>query len=170
MNSLKVKFLGSFTALLIAFSFSFAANADITLQLIEGKKFTDFEMADQSRTKSLETLEKNLNKLFSSLSEDYLKDDQKMEVDITNIDLPGIIRYSYGSQHRDIRVVKENSPFKLYFNYRIINNNGEMVKEGEYKIKEFSDLGFVAHKRRFRGNVGYYEQPLKKWFKTAFVD
>jgi hypothetical protein len=164
-----IKRLSKLIVISLSIGIASIANATIKLSLIDGKKFTDFEVSNQSRTKSLKTVERDLNKLFAKISSEYVADNETMEVDITNIDLPGYFHYAYGSQHQDIRIVDSNTPFKLYFSYRIKNSDGQLVKEGEHKIREFSDSSIATRQHHNHGTVGYYERPLKKWFQNNFT-
>jgi len=168
-NSLFQRFVQSIL-LFFTISFSLFSNADIQLKFIDGKKFTDYEITGQSRTKSLQTLERDLNKLLAKISPDYLGEKQKLAIEVTNIDLPGIYHFSYGSQGQDMRVVDSNTPFKLYFNYSVKDETGSVVKQGEFKIKEFFDSGISSRLNRSRGTLSYYEKPLKKWFKKTFSE
>ncbi len=145
------------------------ASAAIKLTLIEGKKFIDYEVSNQSRVQSLRTVERDLNKLFDKVSSAYLAEKQIMEIDITNIDLPGMFHFGYGSQNHDIRIVDSNTSFKLYFSYRIKDSEGNIIREGEHKIKEFSDSGIASRHQNRGGTVGYYRRPLEKWFKVIFT-
>jgi len=167
-NSFIQRFVQS--VLLLAMIFSFIANADVQLKFIDGKKFTDYEITGQSRSKSLESIERDLKKLFVKLSTGYIDEKQILEIDVTNIDLPGIFHFSYGPQGQDMRVIESNTRFKLYFNYLVKGSDGEIVKKGEYKIKEFSDSSSSFRLNKNRGTVGYYEKPLEKWFKQTFAE
>jgi len=170
MKIFKLKWIAAIVTFAISSGFTSFVSADVKLKLIEGKKFSDYEVTGQSRPRSLVTLEKDLNKLFTRLSDQTLKEDQIMEIDVTNIDLPGIYYYSVGPTNRDLRIIDSNTPFKLNFNYRIKNTNGELVKQGAHKIKGFSDSGTASWRNRNRGTVGYYERSLKKWIKVAIAE
>jgi len=145
--------------------FSGVSKADVSLKLIEGKKFTDYKMSGQTSSKSLKTLEKELNELFSKLSSDYLLEKQKLEIEITNIDLPGIIHYAYGPNHQDLRIVESPTPYRMYFNFKLVNADGSVNKSGEHKIKDFYDSANKIKRNRSKGVVWYYQEALIKWFK-----
>jgi hypothetical protein len=153
--------------LLCLFPFS-SVNADINLKFIEGKKFTDYELTGQSRNKSLDTVEKDLNKLLTKLSSEALTEKQTLEVDVTNIDLPGMVRYGLGPRHQDLRVVESNRPYMLYFTYRLKDLNGKVIKKGEHQLKEYVDFSLTSRMSSHLGTMGYYKKPLKKWFNKTF--
>jgi len=168
-NSLIRRFVQSIL-LFSAFSFSLFSSADIQLKFTDGKKFSDYELTGQTRTKSLETLERDLNKLLSKISADYLGEKQSLEIEVTNIDLPGIYHFSYGPQGQDMRVVRSNTPYKLYFNYILKDEAGKVIKNGESKIKEFYDSNIASRIKSNRGALSYYEKPLEKWFEKTLSE
>lgn len=139
--------------------------AETTIKFTEAKKFSDYQISGYSRTRSLKVLNVEFTNLFTEVSESVLVDGQTIDVDVTNIDLPGIIRFAQGRNHRDIRVVDSNTPFKLYFSYVIKNKDGEIVKQGEYKLKEFLTSHAMSRKKWNNSSTGYYNAPLEKWLK-----
>ena len=144
-------------------------NAASQVKLIEGKKFIDYELTNQTRKRSLVTLEKDFNRVFSKLSTKYLKNGQSITIDVTNLDLAGDIRFNIGSANQNIRVIKEISPIKLYFKYKVVAADGSLVKEGEYKIKEFLSISSNINRLKNRGNLGHFMPYLEKWFKAEFT-
>ncbi len=148
-----------------------ASTVPVKVALIDGRKFTDYELSGQSRQRSLKTIEKELNELFTKLSKEFLKDGESLEIDVTNMDLPGYIHYAVGSASQDIRIVRSLSHFRVYFNYRLKSADGKILNEGEHKLKEFLDLNSGIRQRtlRNRGNVSDYESPLREWFEETFT-
>ena len=144
------------------------ASVKAKVVLVDGKKFRDYELANYSRSKSLQILEKDFSRVFTKLSSKYLKDGQSIAVSVTNLDLPGDLRFSVGPNHQDIRIVKDISPMKLIFDYKILVNDGSVVSEGEYKIKEFLHLSLHSTRLKHRGNLAHFMPLLEKWFKSEF--
>jgi len=171
MKHFKISPLKLVILAITALSFSTSAAASVKIELIDGKKFTDYELSGQSRLRSLKTIKKDLHKLFSNLSSDYLQDKQSLEIDITNIDLPGRIHYGFGHASQDIRVIRSSDFYRVYFTFRVKSEDGKIVQEGQHQLREFLDLNTSIHHRRnhSRGNVGFYKQPLKEWFKETFT-
>ena len=171
MKHLKISPLKLLVLAITTLSFSTFAGASVKLELIDGKKFTDYELSGQSRQRSLKTIKKDLHNLFSNLSADYLKDKQSLEIDITNIDLPGYIHYTFGHASQDIRIVRSSDFYKVYFTFRVKSEDGKIIQQGQHQLREFLDLSSSIHHRRnsSRGNVGFYKQPLKEWFKETFT-
>lgn len=145
-------------------------NGDVKAQvvLVDGKKFRDYELTNYSRSKSLQILEKDFNRVFAKLSSKYLKDGQSISISVTNLDLPGDLRFSVGPNHQGIRIVRDISPMKLTFDYKVLAKDGSVVSEGEYKIKEFLHLSSHSKRLRHRGNLAHFMPSLEKWFKSEF--
>jgi len=165
MNNLIFKKITLLLSIAVIVVFSNLLNAEVKIKLIEGKKFQDYQISGYSKTKSLDVLQKDLKELFTKTAKEYLKDDNNLEIDITNVDLPGIYHYSYGPTNKDLRIVDSSSSYKLYFDYRVLSSSGELLKEGSHKIRDFFDSALIVRKNRNRGTVGYYETELVKWFK-----
>ncbi len=139
--------------------------ASVTIAFIEGEKFTDYQISGKTRSKSLESLKKELAKLFESTTAKVLTEDHLLEVNVTNIDLAG------NMEHDEIRVKRTTNFLKFDFNYRVIDNNGDTLLEGEHKIKEFTDKSLRSRNIKVsRGNLGELKMPLKKWTKATFTD
>ena len=141
-------------------------NAEVKLKLINGEKFRDYKSSGQTSKQSLKTVKKQLSKLFTELSEKHLEKGLSLEIEVVELDLPGIYHYGYGSSNRDIRVIDTPTPYQIKFNYKLLDSNSQTVKEGEYKIKDFYDSPNKMRKNRNKGAVWYYEDELVKWFES----
>ena len=107
--------------------------------------------------------------IFDLLSKNYFTDDQKMEVSVTNIDLAGDIKFNQSSAGRNIRVLKDTNFIRLCFNYQVKDGNGELLKEGQYELKELtrSSSSRISINRFER--IKHFVKPLKNWFSTTFA-
>ncbi|MBV1910246.1 MAG: DUF3016 domain-containing protein [Kangiellaceae bacterium] len=150
--------------------FSGMTAAESKVEFTEAKKFSDYELTGHSRKQSLKLLKVDLVKLFDQLTNKELDQGQTIEVNVTNIDLPGIMRYAYGASHQDIRVIKSNTPYKLYFEFSIKSAGGSVLKQGEFKLKEFANHHLSSMRNRNRSTVGYFKEPLKKWLTKTMME
>jgi hypothetical protein len=144
------------------------AVASVELKLIDGKKFSDYQLTGDSRSKSLERLKKDFTQLFEVVSKEYVSKGEQLEVDVTNVDLPGRIHYFYGPNNDDVRVVESNTPYRLYFKFRVKDAAGKVIKQGEGKIRDFSESHARKLNRRQFGAAESYHLAVKKWFKNQF--
>lgn len=169
MKTTKLKLTLPSLILLAAMPLSSSA-ANVKVEFVDGKKFSDYEMSGQSRKKSLEKLEKEMQSLFNDLSKEIIGKKGQLAVKVKNIDLPGIIRYGMGNTRQDIRVIDKNTLFKLDFDYILTNAAGEVVKQGEHQLKDFTDTQPTSLQMRNRSALGFFERPLKKWMKNTFTE
>ncbi len=149
-------------------SFSIPAMSSVTLTFKDGQKFIAYELTGESRKKSLKILTNDFQTLFDLLSKNYFTEDQKMEVTVTNIDLAGDFKFNQLSTGQKVRVLKDFNFIRLYFNYQVKAKNGELVKEGQYELKEItrsSSPGITIN--RF-GRIKHFVKPLKNWFFVTF--
>ncbi len=156
--------------ILLSVGVSTSSATEVKVELIEGKKFSDYEMSGQSRKKSLKTLEKEIKSLFSSLSKEVIGEKGQLAIKVKNVDLPGNIRYGMGTTSQDIRVIDRATLFKLDFDYVLTNAAGKVIKQGEHQLKDFTDTQPTSLQMRNRSALGFFERPLKKWMTATFTE
>lgn len=71
--------------------------------------------------------------------EPLLSEGQKATITVTDLDLAGDVRPTFGATPNDIRVVKGVYPPRMTFSYQVINGNNEVKASGK---EDLSDLGF----------------------------
>ncbi|MGI2852970.1 DUF3016 domain-containing protein [Shewanella algae] len=125
------------------------------------KDFRDIKSASelQSRYEQrlFDTLTQSLDKDVSS----SLKENQKLELTVTDVDLAGDVRPTFGATVNDIRVVKNVYPPKISFSYRLLEGE-QVVMAGDEKL---TDMQFLDHVDRINSDSFRYEQRmLKDWF------
>ncbi|WP_335903590.1 DUF3016 domain-containing protein [Shewanella algae] len=128
------------------------------------KDFRDIKSASelQSRYEKrlFDTLTKTLDKDVSS----SLKDNQKLELTVTDVDLAGDVRPTFGATANDIRVVKNVYPPKISFSYRLLEGD-QVVVAGDEKL---TDMQFLDHVDRINSDsFRYEERMLKDWFQKT---
>ncbi len=106
-------------------------------------------------------------KLTKELSRDaakVLKPNQKLEMLVTDVDLAGDVRPTFGATPSDIRVVKDIYPPRITFSYRVLEGE-QVIIAGNEKL---SDLGFMSsirsasHSESLRHEMKLLEDWLKK--------
>lgn len=110
--------------------------------------------------RTFETLTKNLNKAASKI----LKPEQKLALVVTDLDLAGDVRPTFGASVSEIRVVKDLYPPRMTFSYQVLQGE-QVIMAGEEKL---TDLGFmqtigVANDRPLR----YESKMLADWLKKT---
>lgn len=130
------------------------------------KDFRDIESSGeiQSRyeTRLFDTLTKNINKEASKI----LKPNQKLEMTVTDIDLAGDMRPTFGATADDLRVVKDIYPPRMTFSYQVLEN-GKVIIAGDEKL---SDMGFLSGIQSQTDKPFMHEtQMLTDWLKKAIA-
>src|SRR5581483_12355400 len=70
----------------------------------------------------------------------YLPEGQFLSVTFTDVDLAGDFEPWRGPRWDDVRVVKDIYPPRLQLNFRLVDAEGNVIKEGKRDLK---DLGFL---------------------------
>ena len=136
----------------------------ITWQDVDG--FRDVKAVGdiQSRyeLRVFETLTKNLNKTAAK----NFQPNQKLELVVTDVDLAGDVRPTFGATTNDIRVVKDIYPPRLTFSYQVLEGD-KVIIAGNEKLR---DMGFmqtvgVANDKPLR----YETKMLDEWLKKSVM-
>lgn len=112
--------------------------------------------------RTFETLTKNLNKTVTK----NFQPDQKLEMVVTDVDLAGDVRPTFGATSNDIRVVKDIYPPRLTFSYKVLEGD-KVIVAGDEKLR---DLGFmqtvgVTNDKPLR----YETKMLDEWLKNSVI-
>ncbi len=122
------------------------------------KAVGDIQSRYEQRT--FETLTKNLNKEASKT----LKSKQKLEMLVTDLDLAGDVRPTFGATMNDIRLVEELYPPRITFSYKIIEGD-KVIMAGDEKL---TDMGFMQRVGRVSDKPMRYESKLlADWLKKT---
>ncbi|WP_085298811.1 DUF3016 domain-containing protein [Cognaticolwellia mytili] len=138
--------------------------ADVEVKWTNSDKYSDIDAGEEHRKHFKERTFKSFEKHFAKLAA-RLPENQKLALDITNIDLAGDVRH--GGINR-IRVVKDIYFPRMKFTYQLLNADNIVVKSEEVSLK---DMGFLIHNGlKYRNqSLGYEKKMLDDWFKNAFL-
>ncbi len=105
-------------------------------------------------------LESHMQKLASSLP-----DGQKLEMTVTDLDLAGDLRRSDIIQgYSDIRLIKEMFPAKIRFNYRLVDIDGNILKQGNESLKSMPPGSAAGMRFSASNRLSTEKRMLKNWF------
>lgn len=170
MRRYLVKILSLLVATSIIYGFSLSASAGIEVKFIEPKKFRDIEMSGLSKKKSIEVVKTQMQKLFNDVATETLGDSENLIVEVTDIDLAGYMDYFFGPERRDMRIIRDTDRYRIEFNYRLMDKNGKLTKEGQAEIKEF----LRQEPRKIRQSkfqtVSYMRDDIVDWVKKSLRD
>lgn len=154
----KSRFLAAVFAALLA-SAAFAADkkpSNVTVTYQEPDKFTDVrsDVGGGTEERYLDELSAHLQKTAGR----YLKDGQKLEVTITDIDLAGDF-FPTRADLSHVRIVKEIHIPKVALSFKLTDASGQVLKEGERRL---SDMNFM-------NNIGLVDRNLPLFYDKALL-
>jgi hypothetical protein len=139
--------------------------ADVEVKWTNSDKYSDIDAGEEHRKHFKERTFKSFEKHFSKLAA-KLPENQKLVLDIANIDLAGDVRH--GGMNR-IRVVKDIYFPRMEFTYQLLNSDNTVVKGEDVSLK---DMGFLmGNGLKYRNqSLGYEKKMLDDWFKDTFAE
>ncbi|WP_434939227.1 DUF3016 domain-containing protein [Shewanella sp. HL-SH8] len=135
----------------------------VKVEWLEPDNYNDIKASNelQSRFENrfFETMTKNINKQ----AEKTLKPNQKLEMQVSNVDLAGDMRPTFGATTGDLRVVKELYPPKMTFTYQILEDN-KVIISGDEKLTDMSFLSRISriNERPFSAETTMLNDWLKR--------
>ena len=136
----------------------------VTIEWHNPKKFRDLDssLGLQSRFEQhfFDVMTKNINKEAVKI----LKPDQKLIMTVTDVDLAGDLRPTFGATSNDIRIVKDVYPPRIKFSYKVMQGE-TVVVSGEEKLRDMNFLHGIT-----RSNQRPYEyetEMMRSWFKKT---
>ena len=153
------------TALVAVIPFTEATAAEVEVKWSNTEKYSDIDAGEEHRKHFKDRTFKAFEQHFTKMAES-LPAQQKLVLDITNLDLAGDV--NHGGIKR-IRVVKNIFFPRMEFSYQLLSADNSIVKSAEISLK---DMGFLSHSNlRYRNKaLGYEKEMFDDWFKKAFAD
>ncbi|SQH74949.1 conserved exported protein of unknown function [Shewanella benthica] len=122
------------------------------------KAVSDIQSRYEART--FATLTKGLDKAARKI----LKPEQKLELIVTDLDLAGDVRPTFGATMNDIRLVKDIYPPRITFSYSVLEGD-KVVMVGNEKL---TDMNFMHNIGRMNDKPLRYENKLlADWMKKT---
>lgn len=139
--------------------------AEVEVKWSNPDKYSDIDAGEAHRKHFKERTFKSFEKHFAELAA-TLPEQQKLILDITDVDLAGDV--NFGGMKR-IRVIKSIYFPRINFNYQLLNADNTVIKGEEVSLK---DMGFISHTSlRYRNEtLNYEKEMLDDWFKKTFAE
>ncbi|RLV58151.1 DUF3016 domain-containing protein [Parashewanella curva] len=132
----------------------------VTINWKEPSKFTDIKSSGELQSRFEKRLFDSLTKDIDKTASKFLRPDQKLELKVTNLDLAGDVRPTFGATSDDIRIVKGIYPPRIKFSYKV-TVHGNIVSSGTQNL---SDLAFQDRIVRDLDRPFVYEKNLiNRW-------
>ena len=138
--------------------------AEVEVKWSNPEKYSDIDAGNEHKKHFKERTFKSFEKHFTKLAES-LPENQKLVLDITNVDLAGDV--NHGGMQR-VRVVRDIFFPRMEFTYQLLDADSVIVKSESVSLK---DLGFLMHNGfKYRSkSLSYEKEMLDDWFKETFA-
>lgn len=113
--------------------------ANVTLQFVDSKNFTDIELGYLSHERDAKKVMKSISEAFQKAADRYLPSGYTLDIQVTNIDLAGD-RSPLTSTFGDIRVYRDLYPPRIHFSYAVYDAQEKLVSSGQVKKTDLSYL------------------------------
>ncbi|PYE32407.1 hypothetical protein DFP83_106134 [Idiomarina fontislapidosi] len=146
-----------------------AGEAKVTFKNVE--KYTDFSPATGIESRFQEKTKEDFTEKFNELA-GLLPKGQTFDVTVTDVDLTGRVEPTFGQSATSyIRVVRPIDFPRMNLTYKLIDDQGEVIKEDSVVVKDMGfDMSSMASIKRQR-NINYYEHKmLEDWFRETFSE
>lgn len=142
-----------------------SGEGNVSIELVDPESFTDFSVSglDERRTESIfmgeweRFAELDANRLVPSGHTLHLK--------VTDIDMAGDIQPWRNRHNADIRYVEQIYPPRMNFHFTLKNAEGDVVAEGEERIRDMNFMfGFNTRFRTYN-SFQYELSMLADWLR-----
>jgi hypothetical protein len=141
-----------------------AANA-VEVNFVDSDNFTDFT-AKRSASSAQANYVKELSKFIVRKTEDRLPPGYRAQVVITDVDMAGEFEPWRGGGFDDVRIVKDLYPPRINLSFRVVNEQGDVVVQGDRKLR---DLNFMFGVRTTNSDPLKHEKKLlSDWIRKEF--
>jgi len=140
-----------------------AQAAQVEVKWTNPDKYSDIDAGQEHRQHFKDRTFKAFEEHFSKMAE-ALPEQQKLVLDIKNLDLAGDV--NFGGTKR-IRIIKDIFFPRIDFSYQLLNADNTVLKSAEVSLK---DMGFLMHNSfRYRNkSLSYEKDMLDDWFRKTF--
>ncbi|MDO6620269.1 MULTISPECIES: DUF3016 domain-containing protein [unclassified Shewanella] len=138
----------------------------VKIQWQEPKKYRDLKTANEVKSRFqqrfFDTMTKNINKE----AEKILKPEQKLEMVVSDVDLAGDLRPTFGATSAsELRIVKDLYPPRMTFSYSITEGE-QVIMAGDEKLVDMNFM-YGTHSTRNQKPFEYETKMLEDWLKKT---
>lgn len=157
----------SILSLAIAMSAVLSAQA-VDVDFVDTDKFTDFTASAMRPDAAQKSYMKELSRFLESRLGDEIAPGHAIQIVITDVDMAGEFEPWRRGGFDDVRVVKDLYPPRINLSFRIVDEAGNVLREGDRKLR---DLNFMYTGRRLDSDPLRHEKELlANWVRKEFKD
>jgi len=141
-----------------------AESTQVQVMFFEAEKFTDVKESSMATDKGRDAILKELRTYIVERAEKVLPPGYKLSVTFLDVDLAGDYEPWRGPRLDDVRIVKDIYPPRFKLSFRVTDEAGAVVKEGQ---RQLSDLAFMSRLTINRHDTLRYEKEmLNDWIRN----
>ncbi len=141
-----------------------SSDARVNVTFEKPERFTDFKTQANLRFKDREKLMKQLTELMDKSADKRIDKDQKLNINISNIDMAGTFLYGTSDLYR---VILEFDRIRLDFSYELLDSDNKIIKQGDVNLTSRSRQPVTRLRNEYKNTQFSHEMPLfDDWLKT----
>ncbi len=108
----------------------------VTVIFDHPENFTDVKDSFVGTDKGRDDLLGQIRQFIESRANSYLREDQRLEIKFTDVDLAGDFEPSQGTRFDNVRVIKGVYPPRLTFEFKLMDAAGRVLNQGKRKLTD----------------------------------
>lgn len=153
---------------MLAACLSASAAGAVEVDFIDSKEFTDFSDSDRVVVSTQKAYISELTAFMEERLDNMIAPGHTLQVVITDVDMAGEFEPWRRGGFDDTRVVKDLYPPRIDLSFRLVDEAGNTVREGDRKLR---DLGFMYAARPLDSDPLRHEKKLlASWIRKEFRD
>ena len=138
--------------------------SSVSVTFVEPEKFTDVRRTEWEHNSH--GLLAALAKFMQETGERALPPEMQLSIKVTDVKLAGDFEPWLGVPFNQTRIIKSIYPPRIVLEFRLIDDNGRVIKEGK---RELTDVDYQRRDSRLREDYLRYEKDLlRDWMREEF--
>ncbi|MBV7316186.1 DUF3016 domain-containing protein [Shewanella sp. NIFS-20-20] len=138
----------------------------VQIEWLDPNKYTDITSSSELQSRFSQRVFDTLTANLAQVATPVLEPNEKLQLVVTNVDLAGDVRPTFGAALNDIRIVSNLYPPRITFTYKVLSGN-QVVMSGSEKLQ---NLGFLDGIQPIIERPFMYESALlTTWFNQTLA-
>ncbi len=146
------------------------SHGEVALTFADPKTFTDFEYSQTRRTIDPAFFGKEIKRYLDRVVENALPVGVVLKLDFQDIDLAGGFEPWQRVPWNDVRFYRSQYPPMAVFSYRLEDDEGNLLAEGEKRLRELSYQERYLRGINSRRSFYYERRMLEHWIEGELAD
>ncbi|MCB1120176.1 MAG: DUF3016 domain-containing protein [Verrucomicrobiae bacterium] len=137
----------------------------VDIQWNNPERYSDMEENLQYSRSLFRQFSNEMESFIQDKAHLYLPTDTTLELTFRDVDLAGEAEPWRRPSADEIRIIKDVYPPRLKFNYKVIDESGEILKEGMAQITDTTYLWNAAQPGTMRDKFYYEKELMADWLR-----